>query len=90
MSKILVIDDEAWLREMIRLALAQHDFEVIEAGDGPEGVSVAREQLPDLILCDVNMDKAGAGYTTLAKLREDPATAAIPFILMVSARGMPK
>jgi len=91
MSKILVIDDEAWLREMIRLALAQHDFEVIEAGDGPEGVSVAREQLPDLILCDVNMDKAGAGYTTLAKLREDPATAAIPFILMTGladAAGM--
>lgn len=91
MSKILVIDDEAWLREMIRLALAQHGFEVIEAGDGHEGVSMAREQLPDLVLCDVNMDKAGAGYTTLARLREDPATAAIPFILMTGladAAGM--
>jgi len=91
MSKILVIDDESWLREMIRLALEQQGFEVVEAMDSAEGVAQAREQLPDLILCDVNMDKAGAGYTTLAKLREDATTAAIPFILMTGladAAGM--
>ena len=91
MSKILVIDDEEWLREMIRLALAQRGFDVVEARDSIEGMSVARAQLPDLILCDVNMDKAGAGYTLLAKLREDATTAAIPFILMTGladAAGM--
>ncbi len=91
MSKILVIDDETWLREMIRLALEQQGFEIIEAMDSVEGVAQAREQLPDLILCDVNMDKQGAGYTTLAKLREDATTAAIPFILMTGladAAGM--
>ena len=91
MSKILVIDDEEWLREMIRLALAQHGFEVIEAGDTSSGIAAARNQAPDLILCDVNMDKAGAGYILLSKLREDPATAAIPFILMTGladAAGM--
>ena len=91
MSKILVIDDESWLREMIRLALEQQGFEVIEATDSIEGVNQAREQLPDLILCDVNMDKAGAGYTTLSKLRENASTAAIPFILMTGladAAGM--
>jgi signal transduction histidine kinase len=91
MSKILVIDDEEWLREMIRLALAQRGFEVIEAGNTDSGIAAARTNLPDLILCDVNMDKAGAGYTLLAKLREDSATAAIPFILMTGladAAGM--
>ena len=91
MSKILVIDDESWLREMIRLALEQQGFEVIEAMDSTEGVNQARLHLPDLILCDVNMDKAGAGYTTLAKLREDATTATIPFILMTGladAAGM--
>lgn len=82
MSKILVIDDEPWMREMIRLALEQQGFDIIEAANSVDGASKAREALPDLILCDVNMDKAGAGYTTLAKLREDAATAAIPFILM--------
>ena len=91
MSKILVIDDEPWLREMIRAALEEEGFEVIEAANSPEGVARAREQRPDLILCDVNMDKADAGYTILAKLREDAATATIPFILMTGladAAGM--
>jgi signal transduction histidine kinase len=76
---------------MILLALQQHGFEVVEAADGEQGVAMAREKLPDLILCDVNMDKAGAGYTTLSKLREDPTTATIPFILMTGladAAGM--
>jgi DNA-binding response OmpR family regulator len=82
MSKILIIDDEAWLREMIRLALTQRGYEVIEAGGSQDGVELARQELPDLILCDVNMDKAGAGYSALTKLREHPATATIPFILM--------
>lgn len=91
MNKILVIDDEAWLREMIRLALEERDFEVLEANDGEEGFLQARERAPDLILCDVNMNKAGAGYDTLSRLREDPATASIPFILMTGladAAGM--
>jgi len=82
MSKILVVDDESWLREMIRLALQQRGYEVIEACDSADSVAKAREHLPDLILCDVNMDRAGAGYSILSKLRGDAPTAAIPFILM--------
>jgi signal transduction histidine kinase len=82
MSKILVIDDEEWLREMINLALTTQGHEVIEAAGSGEGVGKARELLPDLILCDVNIQKQGDGYTTLSKLREDPTTATIPFILM--------
>jgi signal transduction histidine kinase len=82
MSKILVIDDEPWMREMIRAAMELQKFEVIEAANSTEGDAMARAHLPDLILCDINMDKAGAGFTTLAKLRGDAATAAIPFILM--------
>ena len=92
MKKILVIDDEPWLREMIRLALEQQGFEVAEATDSITGDAKAREYIPDLILCDVNMmGKADAGYTTLTKLRADATTAAIPFILMTGmadAAGM--
>lgn len=91
MSKILVIDDEIWLREMIRLALVQRNYQVIEASDGETGFELARSEVPDLILCDVNMDKSGAGYVTLEKLRADEVTAAIPFILMTGladAAGM--
>ncbi|HVV71768.1 MAG TPA: hybrid sensor histidine kinase/response regulator, partial [Verrucomicrobiae bacterium] len=54
---------------------------VVEAENGAAGVEVARRVLPDLVLCDVNMDKMD-GYLALASLRNDPATASIPFILM--------
>jgi signal transduction histidine kinase len=81
MKKILVIDDEEWLREMIHLALRQKGFEIIEAENGAVGIEKARREIPDLILCDVNMDKVD-GYLTLSSLRNEPGTAAIPFILM--------
>jgi signal transduction histidine kinase len=81
MKRILVIDDEEWLREMVQMALSQQGYEVIEAGNGSAGIQVAQKQLPDLILCDVNMEKMD-GYGTLSSLRNEPATAAIPFILM--------
>ena len=81
MKKILVIDDEEWLREMIQLALSQRGFKVVEAANGTDGIEVARRELPDLILCDVNMGKVD-GYLTLAALRTEAPTAAIPFILM--------
>lgn len=81
MKKILIIDDEEWLREMMLLALRQREFEVIEAENGEKGIERARRELPDLILCDVNMDRVD-GYLTLSSLRSEPATASIPFILM--------
>ncbi len=81
MKKILVIDDEEWLREMILLALSQKGYEVIEADNGEVGIEKAKKLLPDLVLCDVNMRKVD-GYLTLSSLRNDPTTAAIPFILM--------
>src|ERR1700687_1632387 len=81
MKRILVIDDEEWLRAMVHMALAQKGFEGIEAEDGTGGMDKARKELPDLILCDVNMEKAD-GYLTLSSLRNEPTTASIPFILM--------
>ena len=81
MKRILVIDDEPWLREMVRLALVEKGFDVIEAENGTLGIEKARKELPDLILCDVNMEKVD-GYLTLMSLRNEPATSAIPFILM--------
>src|SRR2546421_2634285 len=81
MKKILVIDDEEWLREMVHLALQQKGFDVVEAENGARGIELARKELPDLILCDVNMEKMN-GYGALSSLRNEPSTASIPFILM--------
>ena len=81
MKRILVIDDEIWLRDMVHQALVQKGFDVIEAENGTVGIEKARQELPDLVLCDVNMEKVD-GYQTLSALRNEPTTAAIPFILM--------
>jgi signal transduction histidine kinase len=81
MQKILVIDDEAMFREATACALQRRGFETVEAVDGVEGAEMARRLLPDLIICDVNMNRVD-GYALLERLRQEPATAAIPFILM--------
>ncbi len=81
MKKILVIDDEEWLREMVQMALEQRGYKAIQAKDGTSGIAAARKELPDLILCDVNMGGMN-GYATLTALRNEPTTVTIPFILM--------
>src|SRR5262245_51321082 len=81
MKKILVIDDEDWLREMVHVALQERGCSVVEAENGAHGIELARKEIPDLILCDVNMQKVD-GYGTLSSLRDNPVTASIPFILM--------
>jgi signal transduction histidine kinase len=81
MEKILIIEDDAALRMMVQRALRNEGYEVHAAQDGVEGTVSAKSKLPDLILCDVRMDKLD-GYGTLEALRKDPATCAIPFILM--------
>jgi len=90
MKKILVIDDEEWLRDMVKIALTDRGYTVIEAENGATGIEAARRELPDLILCDVRMERVD-GYLTLSTLREEPATASIPFILitgMADTAGM--
>jgi signal transduction histidine kinase len=81
MSRILVIDDEEVFRQVMVLTLRRKGFEISEAPDGEQGAELAHRQLPDLILCDLNMEPID-GYATLERLRNDPATATIPFILM--------
>lgn len=81
MNKILIIDDEDGLRRMMLLALRQRGFAMVEASSGAEGVDVARKELPDLVICDVNMSPMN-GYQTLKAIRDDPATGAVPVILM--------
>ncbi len=81
MHKILVIDDEAPLRQLILAALRTKGFTGLEAENGQVGVDMARNHLPDLVLCDVMMPCMD-GYATVAALRREPTTTAIPIVLM--------
>lgn len=81
MTKILVIEDELIVRDNIRERLENEGFETIGAEDGQAGVICAREQQPDLVICDVMMPELD-GYEVINLMRQDPATATIPFIFL--------
>ena len=60
MARILVIDDNDQFRSMLRACLQNEGYEVVDASDGKEGVSLYREQPTDLIITDINMpEKSG-------------------------------
>ncbi|MGL5193355.1 MAG: putative bifunctional diguanylate cyclase/phosphodiesterase, partial [Chroococcales cyanobacterium] len=83
MTKILVIEDEESVRCNIIELLEAEDFDVIAAENGRLGVIRAKDEVPDLILCDVMMPQLD-GYAVLTELREDPSTGTIPFIFLTA------
>ena len=82
MQKILVIEDEPTVREMLVLNLRAEGFEVLETGDGVEGLNLAREQLPDLLLLDLMLPSLD-GISVCRMLRR---SSKVP-IIMLTARG---
>ncbi len=84
MKKILVIEDEIFIRENLIELLEIEGFEAVGAENGNVGVQLAREYRPDLILCDVMMPELD-GYGVLTALREDSATAMIPFLFLTAS-----
>ena len=84
-SRVLVIDDEPNIRDLVQAALRFHGFEVITAASGGEGLALARSERPDLILLDWMLPLI-SGLEVCRQLRRKPATRDVP-IIMVTARG---
>ncbi|MEM8580232.1 MAG: diguanylate cyclase [Pseudomonadota bacterium] len=80
---ILVIDDVATNRIVMKVKLASACYNVLLAENGLEGLEIAREQQPDLILLDVVMPDMD-GFTVCKRLKGDPATSGIPVIMITS------
>jgi len=87
-SKILVVDDEEDVLDVLRLVLAKSGYEVLTATSGMEGLTQAERQLPDLILLDIMMQQMD-GWEVLKLLKLDERTASIPVVIL-SARAEPK
>lgn len=83
MTKILVIEDEHLVRENIVERLEAEDYDTVSAENGLDGVLLAQEHRPDLIICDVMMPEID-GYGVLSVLRKEPVTATIPFIFLTA------
>jgi two-component system cell cycle response regulator DivK len=83
LSIVLVIDDSRFLRRVNELSLVKAGHQILSASDGEEGLRLACEKIPDVIVLDMMLPKMG-GPQVLASLKKDPRTSAIPVIVLSS------
>jgi CheY-like chemotaxis protein len=81
MTRILVIDDEPAIADVLRMLLEFRGHEVLVANDGSRGYATAQRQAPDVIVLDLMMPVMD-GFTTLEALRSDERTATIPVVIL--------
>jgi CheY-like chemotaxis protein len=78
---VVVVDDDASMRALLRLILAASGYEVLEAEDGVAGRHLVMASAPDLVLCDVHMPRMG-GFELLDALKADALTRHVPVVLV--------
>ena len=83
MAKILVIDDDIAINELIKVNLELAFYKVVTAYDGNKGYALAKQELPDLIILDVMMPEVD-GYTVAKRIRENQDTKDIPIIMLTA------
>ena len=84
-KRILVVEDEAPIREMLCFVLEQKGYETVEAEDYADGLAKVREPYPELIVLDWMMP-GGSGIQFIKQLKQDEVTRQIP-VVMLTARG---
>ena len=83
MAKILIIDDDIAINELIKVNLELAYYKVISALDGNKGYALAKQEQPDLIILDVMMPEVD-GYTVAKRIRENETTKDIPIIMLTA------
>ena len=82
-KKILIIDDEKDMVDILNTILQHDGYEVVTAYDGEEGLQRVKESTPDLIITDIMMPRMD-GFTFAQKIKEDPSTSGIPIIMLTA------
>ena len=88
MSKLLLVEDDEFSRDMLARRLERQGFEMVVAADGREGVQAARQHRPDVIVMDLDMPVMD-GHSAIRALQSDPRTFKIP-IIVLSAHSSPE
>ena len=86
-KKILLIEDEKIMIDLLKRKLNQEGYDVVVALDGEEGLKLLKETKPDLVLLDIVMPKLG-GFEVMEEMNKDPELKKIP-IIIVSNSGQP-
>ncbi|HZT89021.1 MAG TPA: response regulator [Stellaceae bacterium] len=84
MIRILLVEDNELNRDMLGRRLTRHGFSMSYAIDGPSGVRMALDELPDLILMDVALGEEMDGWDATRCIKGDPRTANIPIIALTA------
>ena len=83
MTKILVIDDDKAINELIKINLELHGYEVIQSFNGTDGFAMAKQEYPELIILDVMMPEVD-GYTVAQRIRQCHDIADTPIIMLTA------
>lgn len=86
-KKILLVEDEEIISDLLQRKLEKEGYEVLVASDGEEGLKSIRETEPDLILLDIIMPKIG-GFEVMEEMNKDPKLKKIP-VIIISNSGQP-
>ncbi len=83
MPKILLVEDNEENRDALSRRLVRRGYEVVHAGDGAQGVALARSERPDLVLMDLNLPLMD-GWEATRQIRATPETGAVPVIALTA------
>ena len=86
MKKILIVEDEPTLQRAILSVLTDQGYKIFSATNGEDAITIARKELPDLILLDLILPKKD-GFAVLTDLKQEPATMNIPVIILTNLEG---
>ncbi len=86
MKKILIVDDQIEVRELVEVTLRSGDYQVFQAESGETAIEIARAQKPDLIIMDIMMPGAMDGLEATRIVKNDAETKGIT-IIMLTAKG---
>jgi len=81
--KILYIEDNVENRVLVKRVLEVEGYVVLEADDGPSGMRIAKQEVPDLILMDINLPEID-GYEMTARLRQVPSLVGVPIVALTA------
>jgi CheY-like chemotaxis protein len=86
-KKILIVDDQSEVRELVEVTLRIGPYEILQASSGDEALTITRSEQPDLVLLDVMMPNSSVdGFDVCRQIKSDPATRNIS-VVMITARG---
>lgn len=86
MKKVLIIDDSPFMTQMFSLRLHEEGFDCLIAGGGEDGLKIAVNEHPDIVLLDIAMPGM-TGWEVLKNLKHDPKTKDIPVLILTNSKG---